>query len=229
MNRAIAVVVLLWATFAGAPSAIAQTSAPAVARPSFDANGLATAKGTAFFIRVDTGVGYAAVGTAHAFPLDQLAQTSEVHFQLGNSGERVATSKGLLTLPGRPFSEPGATLRDDYNVYALVESRVPLFAGSKSTSRFRPICAAGAVPRSSMPRRAKSSASSRRTRAVARRASASGRSRAFEKPSRSRSKAAPVGPSHVSRPKPADARRTQERGRRHQRESDRPNRSARAR
>ncbi len=120
MNRAIAVVVLLWATFAGAPSAIAQTSAPAVARPSFDANGLATAKGTAFFIRVDTGVGYAAVGTAHAFPLDQLAQTSEVHFQLGNSGERVATSKGLLTLPGRPFSEPGATLRDDFNVYALV-------------------------------------------------------------------------------------------------------------
>jgi hypothetical protein len=120
VNRAIAVVALLWATFAGAPPVIAQTSTPAVARPSFEADGLATGKGTAFFIRVDSGVGYAAVSTAHAFRLDQLARTSEVHFQLGNSGERVATAKGLLVSPGRPFSEPGATLRDDFNVYALV-------------------------------------------------------------------------------------------------------------
>jgi hypothetical protein len=120
VNRAIAVVVLLWAVFAGALSASAQTSTPAVARPSFDANGLATSKGTAFFIRVDTGVGYAAVGTAHAFRLDQLTRASEVHFALGGSGERVATSKGLLTQPGRPFSEAGATLGGDFNVYSLV-------------------------------------------------------------------------------------------------------------
>jgi len=120
VNRAIAVVVLLWALFAGALSASAQTSTPAVARPSFDANGVATSKGTAFFIRVNSGVGYAAVGTAHAFRLNELAQTSEVYFQLGNTGERIATSKGLLVSPGRPFSEPGATLRDDFNVYSLV-------------------------------------------------------------------------------------------------------------
>ncbi len=120
MNRAIAVVVLLWVTFAGALSATAQTSAPAVARPSFDADGITTTKGTVFFIRVDSGVGYAAVGTAHAFRLDELTRTAEVHFQLGNSQERVATAKGLLLPPGRPFSEPGATLRDDFNVYALV-------------------------------------------------------------------------------------------------------------
>jgi len=120
VKRAIAVVLLLWVAFFGAPSAIAQTSTPAVARPSFDASGLTTSKGTAFFIRVDTGVGYAAIGTAHAFRLDQLTRATEVYFQLGNSGTRVATANGLLVTPGRPFSESGATLRDDFNVYALV-------------------------------------------------------------------------------------------------------------
>ena len=37
----------------------------------------------------------------------------------GGSGQNVATARGFLVQPGRSFSAPGATLRDDYNVYAL--------------------------------------------------------------------------------------------------------------
>jgi hypothetical protein len=64
-------------------------------------------------------VGYAAVGTAHAFEQSLLAEAEEVGFVLGQPGRRVATSRGLLVPPGRPFTAAGATLRDDFNVYAL--------------------------------------------------------------------------------------------------------------
>ena len=37
--------------------------------------------GTAFFVRVDNAVGYAAVGSAHGFDLELLAQAAEVELR----------------------------------------------------------------------------------------------------------------------------------------------------
>jgi hypothetical protein len=91
-----------------------------VVRPTFELGGLTSSGGTAFFIRVDNAVGFAAVGTAHGFDLELLTQAAEVKFHLGHSGRQVATSRGFLVPPGHPFFSPGSTLRDDFNVYALV-------------------------------------------------------------------------------------------------------------
>jgi len=120
VNRTIAIALLLGIAVAGAFPSAAEPSAPAVARPNFELAGLSSSGGTAFFIRVGNAVGYAAVGTAHGFDLELLSQTAEVNFDLGRTGRRVAVSRGFLAPPGRPFVSPGAVLRDDFNVYALV-------------------------------------------------------------------------------------------------------------
>ena len=44
---------------------------------------------------------------------------NEVEFQLGNSKRRVAVASRLYTEPGHSFRDPGATLRDDFIVFAL--------------------------------------------------------------------------------------------------------------
>jgi hypothetical protein len=118
VNRTFAFALLFAIALVGALPSGAETNVPAVARPTFDLGGLTSFGGTAFFIRVDNAVSYAAVGTAHGFDLESLTQAAEVNFDLGHSGRRVATSRGFLVPPGRPFS--GKALRDDFNIYALV-------------------------------------------------------------------------------------------------------------
>lgn len=76
------------------------------------------ASGIVFFLPVDDEVGVAAVGTAHSFELPDLARAGEVVFMLAD-GERVTVSSRHLVQPGRPFHAQGATLRDDYIVFAL--------------------------------------------------------------------------------------------------------------
>ncbi|MFQ5418317.1 MAG: VWA domain-containing protein [Myxococcota bacterium] len=102
--------------------ATAAPKGPAVVRPSFDLGGHASSGGTAFFIRVDNPIGFAAVGTAHGFDLDLLTQADHVQFDLGHTARRVALSRRLLVPPGRSFLTPGAVLRDDFNIYALEEA-----------------------------------------------------------------------------------------------------------
>jgi hypothetical protein len=119
VNRNSAFALLLAIVLTGALPSGAETTAPAVARPTFELGGLTSSGGTVFFVRVDSAVGYAAIGTAHGFDLELLSQAEEVNFDLGHSGRRVATSRGFLVPPGRPFFGPGSTLRDDFNVYAL--------------------------------------------------------------------------------------------------------------
>jgi hypothetical protein len=118
VSRTFAFTLLLAIALAGALPSDAETNAPAVARPTFEIGGMTSSGGTAFFIRVDNAVGFAAVGTAHGFDLESLTQALEVNFDLGHSGKRAATSRGFLVPPGHPFS--GKALRDDFNIYALV-------------------------------------------------------------------------------------------------------------
>ncbi len=96
-----------------------QGELPAVARPRFTAGDEELGSGTVFFVRVSDDVGVAAVGAAHSLDLGELSRAREVEFRLGHSRRRVAVASRLYTEPGRPFSEPGATLRDDFIVFAL--------------------------------------------------------------------------------------------------------------
>ena len=104
-----------------AGSAIGQSQGelPAVARPRFTAGSQELGSGTVFFVRVADEVGVAAVGAAHSFDLGALSQTREVEFRLGNSKRRVGVASRLYTEPGQSFRDPGATLRDDFIVFAL--------------------------------------------------------------------------------------------------------------
>ncbi len=93
-------------------------AAPAVARPMTSASVPAGGGGTAFFLRAGDGE-TVAVTTAHHFDLGSLGRAGEVEFVLGRSRARVTASTRLFAAPGRPFSEPGATLAEDYLVFAL--------------------------------------------------------------------------------------------------------------
>jgi hypothetical protein len=92
---------------------------PAVARPRFSVGDEQLGSGTVFFVRVPDEVGVAAVGTAHSFDLRELSQARDIEFRLGATKRRVAVASRLYTRPGRPFTAPGATLRDDFIVFAL--------------------------------------------------------------------------------------------------------------
>ncbi len=125
MTASVRSAVLLLATTALAPlpalspgRARAETL-PAVARPTFQVGTELRAAGTAFFLKSPDEVGVAAVAAAHSLNLDELAQTQEVEFRLGQTQQRVAVSSRFLARPGRPYHAPGATLRDDYLVFAL--------------------------------------------------------------------------------------------------------------
>ena len=48
-----------------------------------------------------------------------LEQAGEVEFRRARTGERVSVSNRYFSEPGRPFHDPGATLRDDYVIFAL--------------------------------------------------------------------------------------------------------------
>jgi len=58
-------------------------------------------------------------GYAHSFDMGELSQTREVEFQLGRSKQRVSVSSRLFAPPGRSFSAAGATLAEDYLIFAL--------------------------------------------------------------------------------------------------------------
>jgi hypothetical protein len=115
---------LLLALTTAAPAvASARVGAPAIARPGLARAGssAAEARGLVFFLAVDAPPGIAAVGTAHTFPVERIAEAGRVDFFLGNSLRHVASSERFLVTPGRPFSLADATIRGDYVVYALDE------------------------------------------------------------------------------------------------------------
>jgi hypothetical protein len=95
---------------------------PSVARPHLKIGDQSHAQGLVFFLRIETPPGVAAVGTAHAFELTDLVEAQRAEFTLGRGTRAVATSKGLLAAPGRPFNQPGASLKEDFVVYALEAS-----------------------------------------------------------------------------------------------------------
>jgi hypothetical protein len=88
-----------------------------VARPRFVADGRELGSGSAFFLRAGDEI--VAVAAAHSFDFAALARAPELEFRRGRSGGRVAVSSRLWAEPGRSFSAPGATLRDDFVVFAL--------------------------------------------------------------------------------------------------------------
>jgi hypothetical protein len=93
---------------------------PRVARPSLPVKGASAVdtRGVVFFLKLPDGRS-AAVGTAHTFPLRDIAKAGRTDFYLGLSLKKVGSSTRFLTQPGKPFSLAGATLRDDFLVYAL--------------------------------------------------------------------------------------------------------------
>src|SRR5262245_40687164 len=110
---------LVAAVALGGSSAGVAADLPAVARPSFPIDGHIETRGLVFFVAANNQAGAAAVGTAHTFDLAKLVKAGGGQFVLGNSRQVVATSRGFLVPPGRPFNAPGATLFDDYVVYSL--------------------------------------------------------------------------------------------------------------
>jgi hypothetical protein len=113
------VAALVLALLVAAPGARAEDDLPAVARPHYEVERRALGGGTAFFLGAPDEAGAVAVAAAHSFSLGELASTGEVEFQLGRTGQRVTVSSRLYAEPGRSFTEPGATLRDDFLVFAL--------------------------------------------------------------------------------------------------------------
>ncbi|MCP5059124.1 MAG: VWA domain-containing protein [bacterium] len=91
---------------------------PAVARPKTPHLTTPAGSGTAFFLRASEEE-VVAVTTAHNFDLPRLGRGGEVQFVLGKSGTLVSASTRLFAKPGRPFSEAGASLAEDYLVFAL--------------------------------------------------------------------------------------------------------------
>ncbi len=115
MTRSSALLLVL-AVLAAAPVRAAE---PAVARPSFPIDGEIQTRGLVFFVPADSTVGAAAIGTAHTFDLGKLSAVKRGELSLGHSRRVVAHTSGFLVPPGRPFNAPGASLVDDYVVYAL--------------------------------------------------------------------------------------------------------------
>jgi hypothetical protein len=97
----------------------APAAGPAVARPSFPIDGEIQTKGIVFFVPANGPSGAAAVGTAHNFALDELVGVRRGELMLGHSRRVVARTSGFLVPPGRPFNAAGASLADDFVVYAL--------------------------------------------------------------------------------------------------------------
>ncbi len=90
-------------------------TSPIVARSELPGGGSA---GDVFFLPAAEGA--VAVGAAHSFDRAQLAEALEIHF-LGPGGEPIARSRRYFAPPGRPYHAAGATMRDDFLVFALPE------------------------------------------------------------------------------------------------------------
>jgi hypothetical protein len=94
-------------------------SLPAIARPTFLVGSDLHAAGTAFFLPVQDEVGVAAVAAAHSLNLDELAKAKEVEFRLGSTQKSVSVSSRFLVAPGRPYFAAGASVSEDFLVFAL--------------------------------------------------------------------------------------------------------------
>jgi hypothetical protein len=117
--RSLGVLALLLASLPALPGATAADELPAVARPRVPpAAAAAGGSGTVFFLELPGG-GVAAVGAAHSFDLAALAAASAVGFHLGHTGTQVARAERFLAAPGRPFTDPAGSLREDIVVFAL--------------------------------------------------------------------------------------------------------------
>ncbi len=103
-------------TLSAAPAADSTT---AVARPRYQVGDQVLGSGTAFFLKVAALPQAVAITTAHAHELDLMADAGEVTFELGHSQETVSVSNRFVVPPGRPYSEEGASLKDDYLAFAL--------------------------------------------------------------------------------------------------------------
>jgi hypothetical protein len=97
----------------------ARAEEPAVARAHLRLPGGSKGAGVVFFLPARDEVGVAAVGAAHSFDPAEVAQAGELELRLGASGERVGVTSRYYAPPGRSFHEPGATLRDDFVIFAL--------------------------------------------------------------------------------------------------------------
>jgi len=75
--------------------------------------------GLVFFLPSEDPVGAVAVGAAHSFEPELLARAGEIEFRRAGSGQRISVSSRYLAEPGRAFFAGGATLREDYVVFAL--------------------------------------------------------------------------------------------------------------
>ncbi len=95
---------------------------PSVARPHLRVGEQSLTQGLVFFLRIGAPPGVAAVGTAHAYELADLVEAQRAEFTLGRGTRAVAAASGLLVAPGRPFNAPGASLKEDFVVYALEAS-----------------------------------------------------------------------------------------------------------
>ena len=91
---------------------------PALARPSLIAPGETQTRGLVFFLRIESGAGVAAVGSAATFGRAELARAARVEFRAGTSQELIATSQALLAPPGWPAAA-GANAPSPHLVYAL--------------------------------------------------------------------------------------------------------------
>ncbi|HXK22629.1 MAG TPA: VWA domain-containing protein [Myxococcota bacterium] len=114
--------ILLLAIVFGLAPALAHAALPRVARPSLPGKGKSAvdARGLIFFLALKDG-GVAAVGTAHTFTPEDVARAGRTDFYLGTTFKRVGSSSRFLVPPGRSFSAPGASMREDFWVYALDE------------------------------------------------------------------------------------------------------------
>jgi hypothetical protein len=122
MRLRLAVLLALLALVGLASPAVHAGELPAVVRAAVVEGADTRPSGTAFFLpfaQGSSGLGVAAVATAHNLVPEDLARAREVEFWLGRSKERVAVSSRLLAPPGRPYNAPGGTVRGDFVVFAL--------------------------------------------------------------------------------------------------------------
>ena len=103
---------------AAAIPAAAEGPAPLLARSSLVAAGRTQSRGVVFFLRIESGAGVAAIGSAASFERSELARATRVEFRAGPSQRLLATSQALLTPPGWPASA-GASAPSPHLVYAL--------------------------------------------------------------------------------------------------------------
>lgn len=77
--------------------------------------------GGVFFLPVPEEPGAVAVGAAHSFDRTRLAEAGEIELRTAE-GELVARSRRYFARPGEAYHRPGATLRDDFVLFALEQA-----------------------------------------------------------------------------------------------------------